>query len=416
MKYLKLIIFILVLSTPILSFSDTKKEFPCLTDRNLKCTFVELKASAKQGDVKAQEALANRYYTGQGVERNYGLARHWYFQAAAQNSTVAKMMLLGMHSTGLGDPDVYQSIIKFAELAASNGNAEEKAELADRFRYGRELPRDAEKAAYWYERAAEEGHADSQFALGGMLEQGIGIKKDAEKAVYWYEQAVEKGHTGSQFALGNALQRGIGKKKEAEKAIYWYEQAAGKGHIKAQYALYYLYFNGSVIPKDHGKALYWLKESLKTGNWKAAEDIGQMYLQGYGVPVDEEKAANFYLLATLHGETFESDKLVGIYQRGFTEFPSDDVKTLKFLSVLSRIGVNLTVGQLEASKNRFTTKVIKNKPLLKKEPKEDAVTMIRNLHVGDKVSILNTRGTWCEIYIHKNHHLAWLQACVEPLK
>ena len=48
-----------------------------------------LRKAAEAGNVEAQVKLAEYYYDGTGVEKNFAEAARWYKKAAAQGNTVA---------------------------------------------------------------------------------------------------------------------------------------------------------------------------------------------------------------------------------------------------------------------------------------------------------------------------------------
>ncbi len=53
----------------------------------------------------------------------------------------------------------------------------------------------------WYTKAAALNFADAQFLLGQCFESGDGIPKNLDKAVFWYQKAAEKNHRGALGAL-----------------------------------------------------------------------------------------------------------------------------------------------------------------------------------------------------------------------
>ncbi len=70
---------------------------------------------------------------------------------------------------GVPDKDYGQAAISWRK-AALQGNAEAQNNLARAYERGHGLPRDDEKAAYWFSRAAEHGDPTAQFNLAVMYE------------------------------------------------------------------------------------------------------------------------------------------------------------------------------------------------------------------------------------------------------
>lgn len=58
---------------------------------------------------------------------------------------------------------------------------------------GEGIPKDYEKAAYWFLQAALQGHAKAQTNLGSLYEHGFGLDRDYNRAYFWTLLAAAKG-------------------------------------------------------------------------------------------------------------------------------------------------------------------------------------------------------------------------------
>ena len=132
---------------------------------------------AEQGDVKKQLELADYYVATEEGDN----AIYWYTQAAEHGSEHALTKLGWFY--------------------------------LDR----KDTPLDYDKAIYWYTRATEQGVAGAQsqlaevqFQLGDMHESGVfyagdvysngvEVPRDYEKALFWYTKAAEQGHDAGQW-------------------------------------------------------------------------------------------------------------------------------------------------------------------------------------------------------------------------
>ena len=144
------------------------------------------------------------------------------------------------------------------------------------------IPKDDEKALYWWEKAAQED-ADAQFKLGWMYRHGLGVSKDLEKARYWLEKAAEQDHiyaedklredrrdAETQFEFGEEYYYGRGVvSKDLEKAVFSFEKAAEHGHAEAQFRLGWIYYYGDGVPEDLEKAVFWFKKAAENGHINA---------------------------------------------------------------------------------------------------------------------------------------------------
>jgi hypothetical protein len=123
---------------------------------------VALPILAERGDSEAQVSLGWMYQTGQGFERDYHQAAHWYRQAADQGNGLAQYSLGELYARGLG------------------------------------VAQDFGRAVAWHRRAAEGGNASAQFRLAFFYEQGLGVPRDYDVAAMWYNRAAQ----ASQAAAG----------------------------------------------------------------------------------------------------------------------------------------------------------------------------------------------------------------------
>ncbi|MBA9011104.1 tetratricopeptide repeat protein [Clostridium saccharobutylicum] len=62
----------------------------------------KLKKYALRGNLRAQNTIGDRYYIGDGVEKNYEEAFRWYKKAADEGYNVAQYNLGDMYYCGFG--------------------------------------------------------------------------------------------------------------------------------------------------------------------------------------------------------------------------------------------------------------------------------------------------------------------------
>lgn len=106
--------------------------------------FGELKASAERNNPVAQNNLAVRYATGEGVKQDYAQAAIWYQRAGEQGYAIAQYNLGALYEHGMG------------------------------------VPVDLGAAKVWYELAAQQGDGWAQLSLGQLL----AAQGDAPAAAY----------------------------------------------------------------------------------------------------------------------------------------------------------------------------------------------------------------------------------------
>lgn len=99
--------------------------------------------------------LADAYYTGEGVERDYAKAAHWFAKAAEQDDFEALYRLGVCHENGHG---VEKNLSRAFEL---------------------------------YHQAAQEGVTEAMAAVNRCYRNGIGVEKNRQNADNWADYETE---------------------------------------------------------------------------------------------------------------------------------------------------------------------------------------------------------------------------------
>jgi len=130
-------------------------------------------------------------------------------------------------------------------------NAEEQYQLGLSYANGEnEVPKDLEKAVYWYTQSSKQGNANAQYNLGLCYKNGWGATEDLKKAVYCFTKAAEQGEMKAQYNLGICYRDGLGVPEDAKKAIYWLNKAVKQGYTEGQKYLTYLTNRYFIDPRD----------------------------------------------------------------------------------------------------------------------------------------------------------------------
>jgi len=111
----------------------------------------------KQGNQRAQFAIAELHASGRGTEKNHDLAARWYLRAAMQGYAPAQYRLGQVHAQGLG------------------------------------VLRDFVRARTWFKLAADQRHAKAHLALGDLYAAGHGVERDNAEALRWYRSGAALG-------------------------------------------------------------------------------------------------------------------------------------------------------------------------------------------------------------------------------
>lgn len=151
--------------------------------------------------------------------------------------------------------------------AAFAGDTEKQYRLGVMYSMGIDLPKDRNKAAYWFEKAADSGHVSSAYLLASIY-----METDKNKAAKWLHTAAEKGYAPAQKNLGEMYVEGMGVTKDPQKGIFWLKKAAAQNSAGAIYALGRIYQTGDKGIRNEEEAEKW---------WTAGADIGDHRSQYY---------------------------------------------------------------------------------------------------------------------------------------
>ncbi len=109
---------------------------------------------AEKGDTSAQRGMGKLYEKGHGVERDFTAAIKWYRPAAEKGDAESQYRLSVGYGYGLGVKQDEAKAMEWLRKAAENGQKRAQRSLAKGYEDGLyDLPRDPEKAKYWYDRS-----------------------------------------------------------------------------------------------------------------------------------------------------------------------------------------------------------------------------------------------------------------------
>ena len=211
---------------------------------------------AETGDSNAMFNLGLHYAKGHGVNRDFVKAAEWMDKAAeagdddapklsmeyrklasavgkassgdaqAQADLAKGLMGLGGSLDQAGAGDDYVESVKWAKLAAEQGNADAMWVLALAYEHGRGVDEDVDSALKYYEQGAELGNAACQHSLGCYYLSGENLKNDNKKAFDLFQRSAAQGYGLAMKDLGRCYQFGHGCTGNMKTALEWYKKAS----------------------------------------------------------------------------------------------------------------------------------------------------------------------------------------------
>jgi TPR repeat protein len=173
-----------------------------------------------------------QYYYGIGVTQNYATALQYYQQAAELGDADAQFISGGMYFQGLGTSRDFLKAFRLLRQAAQNGKSSPESQriLAQAYLLGSGIPKNYEKARYWYDRAAESGDKEAQNELGFMYYIGNGVERNVAKATRYFREAARQGLPLAQYNMGIIYYTGNGvEQADLIQAYAWFNLAAAQG-------------------------------------------------------------------------------------------------------------------------------------------------------------------------------------------
>lgn len=85
-----------------------------------------------------------------------------------------------------------------------------------------------EALSIWQE-FAEKGDAECQYNVGDCYANGYGVPKNDQKAFYWFLKSAEQDYWPAQDLVGYYYAHGVGVSEDLNKALYWYQKAVDNG-------------------------------------------------------------------------------------------------------------------------------------------------------------------------------------------
>lgn len=192
---------------------------------------------AEQGDIFAQNEIADMYYFGYGTDKDLKRSVHWLTVSSEKGNFRSINKLAGFYYKGIGVEQDFNVALILYKQAAEIGEPYCQATVGNHYYSGKCIGQDYYEAVKWYRKSAEQGFAPAMTNVGYAYQFGRGVPLDEKVAVKWYKKGAEAGSKVSQFNLAACYYDGIGIEKNIEIAKEWYIKSAKQGNKDAIKAL-----------------------------------------------------------------------------------------------------------------------------------------------------------------------------------
>lgn len=230
---------------------------------------------ASKGSGGAYRYLATMLEKGRGVERSAFAARqlNWmgsqYHDADAMFHAAKDFYARGHRNDG----------DDLAERAFQCGHPEAALLLAER----RAIEGKASEALRFLTLAIEASLPRAKYFLAEAYDKGsLGLPKDYERAFYWYSLAAKDGIAEAKSAMAYYFVRGLHGQQDDLAALHWYHEAAKGGHVDSMTAYGWMLMTGKGTLVDIGEASYYLRLAAKNGDKQAAKFLKEIKMKPDG--------------------------------------------------------------------------------------------------------------------------------------
>lgn len=332
-------------------------------EKDLEKAFNWLLASAEQGFVESQYELARAYSRGEGTPQSNTDAERWLTEAASSGHVQAQFFLATALDLGRGVAQDHKAALGWFRRAAEAGHVVAQRELGMRYLSGSGTEPNTEEALRWLTTAAKAGEAGAQVNLGLVYAEGekFGIPRDDEKAVYWYRHASEQTSPQGMVALAGMQEAGRGMQQDLPAAVELYRRALREtgfpgaalrlGQLAGEGKLDGLVAPQRAVPwvvlaaeQGHEGALKWLEDQAGGDNRPARTGLA-LYLQKQDG--NEDRVAELFSDAAEQGDVLAQLRLAELYTTG-TGVELDYVQAHKWFNIAA------AQGSAEAAEQRAT--------------------------------------------------------------
>lgn len=173
--------------------------FQCKNDYH--GAFLWYTRASKNGKIEAMFKLAEFYYCGLGIEKNYIKAKHYC-------ENILELVEHGRSYNMLGD--IHANGVQGV------------------------LQRNYKKSMQCYMKAIRFGCGDGAAGIGLLYECGYGVKKSNTSAHKWYQEAAIGNSGRGQLLLGRMYMKGLVVEKDYDTAIFYLKKSLENGLLEAE--------------------------------------------------------------------------------------------------------------------------------------------------------------------------------------
>ena len=236
--------------------------------------------------------IAECYFNGNGIEKDYDQAYENYIKSAAYKHVDSIYKLGYCYEFALGThKDEIQMISRYTQ-AAKSGHKMAQYRLGLCYKNGNGVDVSISVAATYFLNAAKGGLVDAQREAGLCYE----ILNQPTAAATLFLAAAEQNDPYSCYKMGVIFETGYAHEPKYELAMHFYITAATLGNEDAILVIANKYKTGKGLEKSINNALNWWNKIIDT-NVVAQIEVAECFINGLGVTQNIERGKSLLLKA-----------------------------------------------------------------------------------------------------------------------
>ena len=230
-----------------------------------------LKKSAEAGYWRTMNQLGNLFYN----RGDYEKAIEWYKKSFEKGCDWGGLFLAACYQKGNG---VRQDKFKALELLKEVYDLDNSASGIAAYEIGSIYSDEKNylEAIEWYKKSFEKGCDWGGLFLAACYQKGNGVRQDKFKALELYKEVYDLDNSTSGLAASTIGNIQYGEKNYLE-AIEWYKRGIEKDSSLAYYGLAECYYNGNGVLRDKDKAYELYKKAAELGDEDSKTIIANWY-------------------------------------------------------------------------------------------------------------------------------------------
>jgi TPR repeat protein len=297
-----------------------------------------LMQAAEDGNALAQLRVAEVYWNGQGVPRDFAEGTRWCRKAAEQGLGAAKVALGECYASGRGVEKDLEEALRWYRQAAERREPRGLTKLGLHYYHGAGVERDLQEAIRWLQAAAELNEPQAQNVMGLIYyNRHEGIRPDLSFAFDMFSKAAKQDFDWAWFHLGRMYEDAKFENADPAKAFRCYQQAAKLGLVDAYSRIGDCFQTGRGVTRNYPKAVAAYRKAIEGGSNEGYAQLGYLYEHGYGVQKDVQEAVKLYEAGAEKGNAISTFNLASLHLSG--KIPEDAEKARELLEKVAESGL-----------------------------------------------------------------------------